>query len=263
MKREPTCRPCHYTSVLKDGDVTPQWGISCESCHGPASDWVNLHNHVKGDPAGGIVPYGTGKNETPQARTARLDAAAAKGMIHSRMLYEIAANCFGCHIVTNEDLVNRGGHLPGSDFDLVAWSQGQVRHNYVSSPGAPDAPANRTATPAELRRMYVTGAMADYELSYRALADAKKKDETYYGAMLDRVNAARRKVDALLAAAPIPEIASAMKMVPAVTADAAGAIKAADCLQEATKQFLDAHDGSDLASLDPLIPTVYKGRPAK
>lgn len=260
MKREPTCRQCHYTSIMKDGDVTPQWGVSCESCHGAAAGYSVVHNRARGDATANVLKWGTSKEESPDARQARLAAAAAKGMIHSQMIYEIAVNCYSCHIVSNEELVNKGGHKTGSDFDLVAWSQGEVRHNYVSSPGAPSAPTNRPATPNELRRLYVTGAMVDYEFSLRMLAAAKQIDGPYYHGMIDRTNAARKKVDALLAAAKIPELSTVVATLPAVTRDAAGALKAADCLREATCLFLSKHDGSDLAGLDPLIPTMYKGR---
>jgi hypothetical protein len=263
MKREPTCRQCHYTSVTKDGAVSPQWGVSCESCHGPGADWAGLHNRVRGDANANVLPMGTGKDEAPAARQARLGAAAARGMIHSQMIYEIAVNCFSCHIVSNEELVNKGGHKTGSDFDLVAWSQGAVRHNYVSSPGAPSAPTNRAATAKELRRLYVTGAMVDYEFSLRNLAAATVQDGPFYQGMVDRTITARKKVNAMLAAVKIPELASAVAALPLETKDAPSALRAADCLRDAICLYLAKHDGSDLAALDPLIPTSYKGRASR
>ena len=263
MKRGATCRRCHYTSTIQDGQVTPKWGVSCESCHGPAADWVGVHSHARGDVNANVLPIGAGKTEAPDARRARLAAAAAKGFIHSQMLYEIAVTCLGCHIVADEDLVNRGGHVPGSAFDLVAWSQGQVRHNYVSSPGAPSAPTNRAATPKELRRLYVTGAMVDYELSLRAFAGATAQGESFYSAMTDRFAAARKKVDVILATVPIAELTAVVATLPAIPSDGASAARAADRLRAATRAFLAKHDGADLAKLDPLIPTVYKGRPLR
>lgn len=259
MKRESTCRQCHYTSIVKDGDVSPQWGVSCESCHGPGAAWVSIHNKAGGVAGAKVLTMGTGKDETPAARQQRLAAAAAKGMIHSEMLYAIAANCYSCHIVSNEELVNKGSHKTASDFDLVAWSQGEVRHNFVSSPGSPSAPTNRAATPQELRRLYVTGAMVDYEYSLRTLASATDTGGAFYRGMIDRSNAARKKVDAMLAVASILELSSVVSTLPAVMSDATDAVKDADCLREATRLFLQKHDGSDLAALDQMIPTMYKG----
>ena len=69
-----------------------------------------------------------------------------------------------------------GGHLAGSqDFELVAWSQGMVRHNFVRTGGT----ANGAPSPAELRVMYVVGVMADLEYSLRAVAAATRKGDVW------------------------------------------------------------------------------------
>lgn len=48
----------------------------------------------------------------------------------------VAQSCLNCHTAPNEELVNKGGHNVGTlDFELVAWSQGKVRHNFVRSEG--------------------------------------------------------------------------------------------------------------------------------
>ena len=119
MKRSTVCRQCHYTSRVKENKVRPAWGVSCESCHAPAGDWNDIHNRQGGNQAAEKLKWGDGKTESSENRVARLGAARDKGMVHSEMLYEIAANCFGCHTVPNETLVNRGGHHVGKEFDLV------------------------------------------------------------------------------------------------------------------------------------------------
>lgn len=261
MKRSASCRGCHYTSIAKATVVTPLWGVSCESCHGPGKDWNAIHNRPGGNPSADALKWGAGKSEASAARQARLAAGVAKGMIHSDMTYEIAANCFGCHTVPSESLVNTGGHHAGSDFDLVAWSQGEIRHNFASSPGAPDKPTNRPATADELRRLYVVGAMVDLEVSLRNLTGVKQKGGAFHTAMIDRVNRGRKKVDGILKAVPIPEIAQAVAALPAtVTADTPVAAAAADALRAATRQFAAKHDGSSLGALDPQIPKEVKGK---
>ena len=260
MKRSTECRQCHYTSVLKGDSIVASWGVSCESCHGPGKDWNDVHNKV-GDQK---LAWGTGKNQTPEQKMARLDPSATKGMIHSEMLYDIASNCFGCHTVPNETLVNKGQHKAGSDFDLVAWSQGEVRHNFASSAGAPDQPRNRAASPEQLRRLYVVGALVDLETSLRNLANVKEKGGAFHKAMIERVNAGRMKMDKIVAAADLPMIAAALKQVPSpVDASTPVDAAAADALGKAGRAFVTEHDGSKLAAIDPQIPTQYKGAPYK
>lgn len=261
MKRQDECRQCHYTSVVTDDKLVPTWGVTCESCHGPAAEWVGVHNKAGGDPAAAVLKWGTGKDQPPAQKAARLKAAQEKGMISSQMIYEIATNCFGCHTVPDETLVNKGGHRAGSDFDLVAWSQGEVRHNFADSSGAPDHPTNRAATPEQLRRLYVVGAMVDLQFSLRNLANVKEKGGDYEKAMVDRVNRIRAKVAGALALVDIPELADAVKAVPEKV-DAATVIPPdlADKLATATKEFAAKNDGSKLGAIDTLIPKQYMGK---
>ena len=258
MKRVDTCRQCHYTSVMVGDAVTPQWGVSCESCHGPGKDWNGIHNRPAGNPTAPALKWGTIKNETAADRQARLGAAAAKGMIHSAMIYDIATNCFGCHTVPNEELVNKGKHHAGSDFDLVAWSQGEVRHNFVSSPGAPDKPTNRPASANQRRRLYVVGAMVDLEVSLRNLAGVKQKGGDFEKAMIERVTRGRGKLQAMVKAVAIPEIAAAVAAVPA-SVDASVPASVAEGLRNAGRQFAAKNDGSALGPLDALMPKAVKG----
>jgi hypothetical protein len=264
MKRQGECLQCHYTSVVDAGKLVPTWGVSCESCHGAAANWVAIHNKPGGNPTAKALAWGTGKDEPPAQREARLKAAEAKGMISSKMIYEIATNCFSCHTVPDETLVNKGGHKAGSDFDLVAWSQGEVRHNFADSPGAPNHPTNRAATAAQLRRLYVVGTMVDLQFTLRNLATVKEKGGVFDTAMVERANRIRAKAAAILAAAPIPELADALKAVPekvgASTAIPAGL---SEKLADATKAFAAGNDGTKLAAIDKLIPTKYMGKAYK
>ncbi|MGH7818301.1 MAG: multiheme c-type cytochrome [Candidatus Binatia bacterium] len=261
MKREGVCLECHYTSVLVRDRVTPQWGVSCESCHAPGSKWNDIHNKVGGDPKARTLKWGEGKKESEAERAKRIQAAATKGMIHSRDIYGIATNCVGCHTVPNETLVNKGQHKAGSDFDLVAWSQGEVRHNFLSSPGAPDNPTNRPAGAEEKRLLYVIGAMVDLETSLRNLGGVKEKGGAFHKAMVERVNRARKKVDAILKASDIPVLSAAVKALPASVDDSSAVTAdAAKKLGEATKKFAEKPSG-DLAALDKLMPSEVKGKP--
>ena len=261
MKRAPQCRQCHYTNeVATNGRLRATFGVSCESCHGPARDWLAIHSKVGGDINSSDLKWGTGRNEDTASREARLGMAQEMGMIHSRMTYDIAKNCFGCHTVPNEEIVNKGGHKSGSDFELVAWSQGEVRHNFVSSAGAPDSPTNDLSPIEQLRRLYVTGLMVDLETTIRNLAAVQESGGKFHTAMVERANLVRGKLDTLLATVAIPEIKDALAAVPD-NFDASTSVESAtaDVLGTAAQAFLAAEDGSGISAVDALLPTSYQG----
>ena len=121
MKKNKTCQLCHYTLVSKKAGAKAKVkaGPSCESCHGPSSDWRAIHNEDS-------IPH---DDRHQQAREA--------GMILPFMHYEIAANCMSCHGLANPDLPGDtlaamldAGHPINTDFELVRYSQGSVRHRY-------------------------------------------------------------------------------------------------------------------------------------
>jgi len=50
IKRGDVCLDCHYTSQSVGDKNQIIAGVSCESCHGAALDWVTLHNDYGGPP---------------------------------------------------------------------------------------------------------------------------------------------------------------------------------------------------------------------
>jgi len=264
MKRAADCRQCHYTSELKKDKLRASFGVTCESCHGAAKEWLPIHSKGGGDLAASDLKWGTGKAQDPANRMKRLEAAQAKGMINSEMIYDIAKNCFGCHTVPNENIVNKGAHKPGSDFDLVAWSQGENLHNFSSSAGAPDAPTNRPSSPEQKRRLYITGLMVDLETSLANISNSQEKGGKFHMAMVERANSVRGRLDAALGAVAIAEISSGLAAVPSPVQEST--MVGADVpmkLGAATQAFLEKHDGTGLSALDGLMTTAHKGTPYK
>lgn len=250
VKRNDTCVKCHYTPKLKRGKPRIDSGVSCESCHGPAQDWVELH-----------AEYGPGltrETEPPDARQRRRLASIAAGMNNPSNLYLIAQQCLDCHTTPDERLVDVGGHPAGSgDFDLVAWSQGMVRHNFLRGAGA-----NAGSTPEALRRMHVVGVMTDLEYSLRAVAKATNAG-TFAKAAAER--AARRKQSLWEVQRLIndPLIAPALDAVAGLElklGNAAAITAAADEVSLAAYSFAERSDGARLAAIDGLIapPSQYK-----
>ena len=121
-------------------------GVSCESCHGGAADWLAIHADYGGD---GV----TKATESAEHRAQRVEDSIAHGMNNPHNIYLIARQCYDCHTVPNEKLVNVGGHLAGSqDFELVAWSQGMVRHNFLRTGGTTNGDAQPGRAARDVRR---------------------------------------------------------------------------------------------------------------
>jgi hypothetical protein len=232
IKNEGTCVTCHYT--MQAGSDAPIAGISCESCHGAGKDWVKLHN----------------------VKATRAQAEAA-GFISPDQVYELASNCFQCHTVPNEKLVNTGGHVAGTPLELVSWSQGEVRHHFLG------ASKNDDATPDRKRMLYVVGRVVDLEYSLRGLAKATEK-ATFGVAMAKRVAAAKGEMKKIAAALPKPEIQDIVTVADGVALklnNEAQVMDAAEKISADGKKIATTYQGADLAAIDPLIPPAsqYKG----
>lgn len=241
IKDESLCVKCHYTYQGTGDRPKAISGIACESCHGAGADWNKVHSN----------------KEDPE----RLTKAAALGMLRPSNTYAVAANCLSCHTVPEEKLVNETGHPAGSDFELVAWSQGELRHNFQKSEGK----SNAETTPARRRVLYVVGRGLDLEYSLRGLAKATQEGK-YSQAMTERVRKALQAVGAAAAASGMAELKDMAAAVPAAALKPGNGPELtalADKVGALNQRLSQAHDGSQLAALDPLLPapSAYKGKP--
>jgi hypothetical protein len=244
IKQESLCLNCHFTVQQKDNKEEPVAGISCESCHSAGQDWIKVHSGWSGK---------TEKTETKAEAEARLKLADSKGMIRPRLLYQLAKNCYSCHVVPQENLVNKGGHKAGSAFELVSWSQGEVRHNTWSSKGKD----NVAADAARKRMLYLVGLGVELETGLRAVGKATVR-RAYAFEMAKRVDRARKQLAAAAKAAPnVPEIAKMVEF-----GHSAGLklnnerflTAAADGVSKLLASITEKYDGSTMAGLDSLIP---------
>ena len=48
FKHDSTCIKCHYSMQEQPGGLEPIAGVSCESCHGAAKNWVDVHHDYGG-----------------------------------------------------------------------------------------------------------------------------------------------------------------------------------------------------------------------
>ena len=252
IKSEGLCLTCHYTVQQKDNQSETVAGISCESCHSAGQDWIKIHSSYSGKKAG---------TETKAEAAQRWKQADAKGMIRPGSLYRLAKNCYGCHVVPQEKLVNAGGHRAGSAFDLLAWSQGEVRHNTWHSKGKDNKPAS-----AERKRMlYLVGLGVELEMSLRALAKATVR-KVYAFEMAQRVSRTRTRLAAAAKAVPAaPEIAALAKLghrTALKLGNESELTATADAVAKTVVAIAGKYDGGTLTGLDRLLPgpDKYKGK---
>jgi hypothetical protein len=247
VKSESLCLTCHYTVQAGAAAGEPISGVSCESCHGAGADWVTVHND---------------KKISAEERHTKSQAA---GMIRPEDLYAVASNCYQCHLVPNEKLVNVGLHTAGSkDFELVSWSQGMVRHNFL----APDGSSGKVnkERDANLRRlMFAVGAILDLEYSLRGVASATEK-ATYGITMAQRAATQRKKLEAIQKVAPTDEMAAIITVANAAALklnNKAPLEETADKVAELGKKFAKTVTGDKLAGLDSVLPKPeqYQGKP--
>ena len=250
IKAESDCLICHFTSGIKKEKVKPIAGITCESCHGAGRDWIKVHSDFGGK---GV----TKETETPEHATQRYEQSVAAGMIRPMDLYAVANNCFECHTVPNEKLVNVGGHPAGSMFNLVAWSQGEVRHNVWYSKPNNEASQNRK------RMMHIVGTMLDLEHAFRGLAKSTEM-AAYADAMVKRAQAASdalTKIAGTVESSEIDTILALSGGVELTLDNAASLIATADKISSEARKFASASDGSGFPGVDSMIPGAgsYKG----
>jgi len=254
-RQESLCMRCHYTVGPELRAIA---GVSCESCHGPARDWKDVHN-----------TWGEGvenrDDETAEHRRQRIEQSAAAGMLRpSGNLYGVAANCFECHTVPVEDLVNRGGHKSGSSrFDLTD-RVAEIRHNFLQEQWG-GAPGNREPAAGRTRLMFVVGRLLSYEFSLRGMAVATTEGR-YSKSMERRIVQSYRDLEAVARAAdldPIRDILAVGADLRIVPGNETGLLAAADRIRSIGRMFAETVDTAQLVSLDPLMAgsAVVAGQP--
>ena len=209
MRRNGLCQQCHYTLIDKRGRARADAGPSCESCHGNATHWIEVHNNEK------------------RPKPERRQESVAMGMIWPDMKYDIAENCFGCHGMSKLkgseiDALLNAGHPINGDYEIVRYSQGSVRHRFYP----PNVKSNAKMTKAELANFYAVGQLVSFVDASEAIK--KSSHPQYRAALQKRIDRANRVISALPGAGGIlgsPSEAAARKIVSKIgSSDLSGAI---------------------------------------
>ena len=254
MKSSSLCLGCHFTTQKAKKKKKPIAGISCESCHGEGKGYIKVHAEFSGKK--------NKESESKSEATARWSKSEAAGMIRPSALYKLAKNCYSCHVVPREKLVNVGGHLAGSKFELYSWSQGEVRHNVWYSKGK----ENTKAGADRRRMMYVVGLAVELETALRAVGIAKE-EKAYAVRMAQRADAARKKLTAVAKALPnVPELSKIAQLGYSAGLklnNNKALSSAADGVAREAKKFVSKYSGSKLRGIDSMIPgsEKFKGAP--
>ncbi|BBM86274.1 multiheme c-type cytochrome [Candidatus Uabimicrobium amorphum] len=235
IKKSGRCDKCHYTQQGGTNKVVS--GVSCELCHGAGKDWILVHN------------------DKTVAKITRRQKSIDKGMNNPVDIYSIAQTCYDCHSVPDEELVNVGGHKAGSAFELVSWSQGTERHNFVTA----NNKENAVSSKERLRVMFITGLMLDLEYALRGLAKATKPGK-YYETMLSKVNRTYKILKAANSkSGGIKEIQELLALFAKLNMKNRNHLEtSANWITLKARQFVGNNDGSKLGFLDAFIPKHYK-----
>jgi hypothetical protein len=254
FKGEQSCAHCHFTEQIIDEQRLATAGVSCESCHGAGRDWAKTH----GDYGPGL----TADTEPPAHRAARQAQADAAGMLGPRTIHALVATCYECHILTDEKIVNLGGHPAGSPgFNLLTWSQGEVRHGVPRTGDKiiPEAPLPRR------RLLFVLGGILEVEHCFRAVAQATER-APFALTQARRADAARQLLGKIHTLAPTPELGEIVAVAKAAALrlnNRAALLAAADKIGALGREFAARTSGEQLAGVDPLLPgpDQYRGQP--
>lgn len=248
IKYDNRCVACHYTQRTDGGNVNVIAGVSCESCHGAAAKWLDIHHDYGG-------PSITKATETTEHRQQRVAAAIDAGMRNPANVYLLAQSCFRCHTVQDEQLVNVGGHSLGSlDFELVSWSQGKIHHNFLSGGGVSNLPSS----PERRRLLFVAGLIADLEASLRATAKATAI-ETYGLNAAKRAARAAARLESVAQKTELPIVVKVVELYRGLelsVGKSEALTDVADQIAILGLEFAESTDPQRLVPLEEYIPMV-------
>lgn len=249
-----SCVRCHFTQEKLAGAVQTTAAVSCESCHGGAEKWIDVHNSKS------------------LSRTERISQSCAAGMKHPGTIFATANSCYECHVVDDEQLVNKAGHPAMSNgFELYAWYKGEVKHNFlVSKEGKPVKSNSQDAQPIPIERkrmLFLTGKLLNLSHSLNAVAssldapvDAAGKlvrlpngKPTYGVQHAQTVQRMIKEITALQAKVNIPEYAQVLGLtatLPLSTGHSKELGTAAAEIQRLAEQFTKRNEGAKYAAVD-------------
>ena len=252
-----SCVRCHYTQETLASAVQTTAGVSCESCHGGASEWIDIHNSKS------------------MARQERVAKASSLGMHHPASVFATAKSCFECHVVDDEQLVNQAGHPAMSEgFELLSWYSGEVKHNFLVSKQGKSVKSTShdpQDIPAARKRMiFLAGKLLHLSHSLCAVGCSHDAPVTKDGKLITLPNGKptyavqhaltiqrlKKEMGELQGKLHIPEYAQALGLMETVqftTGHGEEMATAAKEIERLAEQFCKNNDGSKFTGLDQAL----------
>ena len=268
-----TCTECHGLRQSQGGKLSMLSGNSCEACHGGAgpkeSGWFRFHSDFGGESV-------TRDQETEAHFQTRLATCDKLGMNRSEDVYDIVKNCLQCHSVSHEEVVNAGHPIGDTQFEFVAWAQGEVRHNFqrdqtknAESPTLWTHARFREPRTTQSRKqlMYVVGQLVDLEVSIRNRAKATGRGN-FATALVRRITGMQRQLAKINRVAKLPEITAALNAAKPIKRARLRKFEAddakffgdiADAIAEQAKAISKNRDGSGLGGVASMLPKSVQG----
>ena len=255
IKNDSRCTSCHFT--MNSGSSKPKAlaGVSCESCHGAAENWLEAHQNFGAK--GALIA-----EETVAHRQQRYSDCDSAGMVRVGRVHAMAAQCLSCHVINDEELVDLAGHPDGMAFELLAWSQGEVRHNFVRGAGE-----NASASLGRKRMLFIAGQMQTMNFSLRALASAEGGG-SFEEQNTQRVLSAIETLQAMAKLVYLPELETVLEGSDQWDI-AAGCSETAELIAQRVAHcsvvLENRTDGSEFEAIDGMLPDaeLYKGTARK
>ena len=181
-------------------------------------------------------------------------------MIRPDNYYRLAKNCFTCHLVPDEKLVNVGGHAAGSVFELVSWSQGEVRHNVWTNKGT----SNAEPSIERKRMLFLVGRIVELETALIGVSKATARAD-YAVKMAKRADDARKVIGILAQLMPnTPEFGQISEIAKGAALKLNNEKELVDTANKISVlglKFSTTYDGKAFGAIDKYIPgsDKYKG----
>jgi hypothetical protein len=105
LKGTQMCASCHGTVISGKESRDVEDGVSCESCHGPGSDYKDPHSEKSGG----------------------YEKALKLGLVELKNLDTRAKTCVRCHYITDQKLI-AAGHPNGANFNYISGMKKVARH---------------------------------------------------------------------------------------------------------------------------------------
>ncbi len=251
-----SCVRCHYTQEFLASVPQTTASVSCESCHGPAIDWIEEHNRKT------------------LSRSARVETSTEMGMRHPGNIHLSSKACYECHVIDDEQLVNMAGHPALSDgFEILSWYSGEVKHDFLVDDGGVRKSHSKVMQDipmARQRMLYLNGKLLHLSYTLKAIASSHDppvdKDGNFiristgrYTYSVQHAIELKRLTEDLrmiLKEVSVPQFSDALAIIRGLSLETGNGPEleaASESIMKLSAKFCEENDGIGLGGVDNMI----------